>query len=267
MPEPTHEQIIVAHEAAAGRRTVAIVTFDRPPVNAIDGPTKDQLITAARVLSLKHDLGAVVIHGSQHFSAGDDIKEMASFDRGFAVQGWERISEAATAIASIPVPVVAAVTGFALGGGCELALAADFRISALDATWGLPEIHLGLIPGGGGTQRLPRLVGTARAKRMIYLGETITGAEAVHWGLADEAVPADQVLDVARALAMELARRAPIALRAAKQAIDVGIERDLASGLNLESALFSSVFSTEDAGTGLASFVANGHRKALFDGR
>jgi enoyl-CoA hydratase/carnithine racemase len=267
MPEPTDERITIAHEAAAGGRKVAIVTFNRPPVNAIDGPTKDQLIAAARELSVQHDLGAVVINGPQHFSAGDDIKEMARFDRGFAVRGLERISETATAIASIPVPVVAAVTGFVLGGGCELALAADFRISALDATWGLPEIHLGLIPGGGGTQRLPRLVGTARAKRMIYLGETIMGAEAAHWGLADEAVPADQVLDVARALAKELAGRAPIALRAAKQAIDIGIERDLASGLNLESALFGSVFSTEDAGTGLNSFVTNGHRKAVFHSR
>jgi enoyl-CoA hydratase/carnithine racemase len=146
-------------------------------------------------------------------------------------------------------------------------LAADFRIAAVDSTWGLPELHLGLIPGGGGTQRLPRLVGTARARRMIYLGQTITGAEAVEWGLVDEAIPAEEVLETAKALARELTRRPPIALRAAKKAIDGGIDHDLEAGLRLEAALFASVFSTADAGTGLASFLAHGPRRAVFEGR
>lgn len=267
MPIQTEQRITVRFEETQSGRRIAIATFDRPPVNAIDGPTKDQIIHLTRELSDRAELGAVVLHGPRHFAAGDDIKEMATFDRGFAVQGHERISEAVSAIAAIPVPVVAAVTGFALGGGCELALAADFRVTAIDATWGLPEIHLGLIPGGGGTQRLPRLVGTARAKRMIYLGETITGAEAAEWGLADEAVPADRVLDVAKALATELASRAPIALRAAKQAIDMGVESDLSAGLALERALFGSVFSTRDAASGLSSFLVDGPRKARFEGR
>lgn len=266
MPESDERRLHVTYEATPAGPKIAVVTFDRPPVNAIDGPAKNQIIEVAHELAAHRDLGAVVIHGSKHFAAGDDIKEMAGHGRGFAVQGLERISEAVTAVAAIPVPVVAAVTGFALGGGCELALAADFRISADDATWGLPEIHLGLIPGGGGTQRLPRLIGTARAKKLIFLGDTISGTEAEHWGLADKAVPADQVLSIAKALAVDLASRAPIAMRAAKQAIDVGIERDLTAGLSLEAALFGSVFSSEDAGAGLASFVADGPRKARFTG-
>lgn len=243
MPEQSEQRIKVAFEETEAGPKIAIATFDRPPVNAIDGPAKDQIISIARGLADRHDLGAVVFHGPRHFAAGDDIWEMATFDRGFAVQGHERISEAVSA------------------------LAADFRVTAVDAAWGLPEVHLGLIPGGGGTQRLPRLVGTTRAKRLIFLGETITGTEAAQWGLADQAVPATEVLPVATALAADLATRAPLALRAAKQAIDVGIERDLASGLSLEAALFGSVFSSEDAGTGLASFIANGPRKARFAGR
>jgi len=143
-------RITVADDEFTGARRVAVVTFDRPPVNAIDEPTKDQLIAVARDLAVQPDLGAVVITGARQFAAGDDIREMAGADRGVAVRGLERISEAVSAIASIPVPVVAAVTGYALGGGCELALAADFRVSAVDATWGLPEIHLGLIPGAAG---------------------------------------------------------------------------------------------------------------------
>jgi enoyl-CoA hydratase/carnithine racemase len=246
---------------------VAVVTLNRPPVNAIDTQLKEELIALARELGVRPRLGAVVLHGSPSFAVGDDIKEMALADRGFAVRGLERISEATEAVAAIPVPVVAAVRGFALGGGCELALAADFRVTAHDATWGLPEIHLGLIPGGGGTQRLARLVGTARAKKLVYLGETITGEEAVRWGLADEAVPAGEVLGRAAGLARELTRRAPVALRAAKQAIDRGADLPLDAGLSLESALFGAVFSTADAETGLTTFLEQGPRQARFKGR
>ncbi|MGC0367416.1 enoyl-CoA hydratase/carnithine racemase [Rhodococcus sp. 27YEA15] len=177
-----------------------------------------------------------------------------------------RISDAVAAVANIPVPVVAAVVGFALGGGCELAAAADFRITASDATWGLPEVHLGLIPGGGGTQRIPRLVGVQRAKRLIYLGETVTGEVAAQWGLADEAVDADRVFERAVKLARQLADRAPLAVRAAKRAIDGGLDLDLVNGLRLEDALFAGVFATRDAEVGLKSFVENGPRRASFEG-
>lgn len=250
-----------------GRRTVAVLSFVRPPVNAIDAQTKRELISLAGELSRHPELGAVVIHGDKHFSAGDDIKEMVAADRTYAARGAEQISEAVSAVAAIPVPVVAAVTGLALGGGCELAMAADFRVTAEDASWGLPELHLGLIPAGGGTQRLARLVGVAKAKRLIYFGDSITGKQAVDWGLADEAVRSERVLDTAMTFATELAARAPIALRAAKRAIDTGMDTDLASGLRVEEALFAAVFSTDDAAAGLTSFMAHGPQKAEFSGR
>jgi enoyl-CoA hydratase/carnithine racemase len=261
-----HGAFRIDYEGAGDARPVAIVTFDRPPVNAIDGPAKESLIAVAEELSAQQGLGAVVIYGPRHFAAGDDIKEMAGLERDFALQGRERISEAAAAVANIPVPVVAAVVGFALGGGCELAAAADFRITASDARWGLPEVHLGLIPGGGGTQRIPRLIGIQRAKQMIYLGETISGDTAVEWGLADRAVEAGQVLGAAKALARQLADMAPLAVKAAKRAIDGGLDADLASGLRLEDALFAGVFASRDAGAGLTSFVENGPGKATFNG-
>lgn len=253
-------------QEAAGVR-IAYLSFHRPPVNAIDAITKTELIKHARDLTVQTDIGAVVIHGSEHFAAGDDIKEMAGNDRSFAAQGRERIAEAVDAVAAIPVPVIAAVTGVALGGGCELALAADFRIAAVNSTWGLPEVHLGLIPGAGGTQRLPRLIGTARARKMIYFGDSIDGELAAEWGLVDEAVPPDQVLNRATALARELCTRAPIAIRAAKQAVDVGSDQDLRAGLALEAALFGSTFFTDDARAGLESFIAEGPGKATFRGR
>jgi enoyl-CoA hydratase len=262
-----HGAIRVEYETTGGGRTVALVTFDRQPVNAIDGPTKEAIIALSADLSATRDLGAVVIHGPRHFAAGDDIKEMAGLERTFALQGKERISEAVSAVASIPVPVVAAVVGFALGGGCELAAAADFRITATNSTWGLPEVHLGLIPGGGGTQRIPRLVGVQRAKRLILLGETIDGRTAADWGLADEALDAELVLGRAMELARDLATRAPVAMRAAKRAIDAGLDLDLGSGLRLEEALFAGVFATHDAEVGLRSFLENGPRRAAFTGR
>lgn len=246
---------------------LALVTIDRAPVNAFDSVTKERLIAVAHELSRPGDVRAVVLTGRRIFSAGDDIVEMAAADRAYAARGLERISDAVSAVAAIPVPVVAAVQGAALGGGCELALAADFRVAAHDSTWGLPEVHLGLIPAGGGTQRLPRLVGTARAKRMIYLGESVSGDVALDWGLVDEAVAPDDVVDRALALADELSTRAPVALRAAKRAVDTGTAGDLDTGLRLETALFASVFATDDAATGLSSFLASGSRQARFEGR
>lgn len=257
----------LTYEKREGFRDIALVTFDRPPVNAIDGQAKEALIALSAALSANRNVGAVVLYGRRNFAAGDDIKEMAGAQRDFALQDLERISDAVAAVAAIPVPVVAAVVGFALGGGCEIAAAADFRITAVDATWGLPEVRLGLIPGGGGTQRIPRLVGVQRAKRMIYLGESIDGITAVEWGLADQAVAPDEVLGCATELARQLADQAPLAIRASKQAIDAALDVDLASGLRLERSLFAGVFASNDAEAGLSSFVEKGRGKATFLGR
>jgi enoyl-CoA hydratase len=177
-----------------------------------------------------------------------------------------RLSSALGAMASVPKPVIAAVTGFALGGGCELALTADFRVSADNARWGQPEILLGLIPGGGGTQRLTRLIGPARAKDLIYTGRFVDAAEALAMGLVDVVVPADEVYSTALQMAAKLAKGPALALAAAKAAVDQGMDTDLTTGLRLESHLFASLFATADTRTGLQSFLEQGPGKAMFEG-
>lgn len=236
-------------------RSVALLHFDRPPVNAIDRAAKVELLGHTEALARDRSIGALVIHGSRHFSVGDDIKEMAAEDPTYALAGGELISTAVGAVAALPFPVIAAVRGYALGGGCELALAADFRLTTPDAVWGLPEIHLGLIPAGGGTQRLPRLVGPARAKRMIYLGEHIDGTTALEWGLADEMVDEDALVVSARALAERLCEHAPVALRAAKATLAASGDLELEAGLRVESAAFASLMTTADARAGMAAFI------------
>ena len=176
----------------------------------------------------------------------------------------ERISSSVDAVARIPKPVIAAVTGYALGGGCELALAADFRVSAEDAKWGQPEILLGIIPGMGGTQRLPRLIGAARAKDLIYSGRMIDAGEALGLGLVDTVVPAEDVYRTAVEMATSYALGPALALQAAKAAIDDGLDTDLGSGLRLESHLFATLFATADRETGIRSFLENGPGRASF---
>jgi enoyl-CoA hydratase/carnithine racemase len=172
-----------------------------------------------------------------------------------------------TAVARIPKPVVAAITGYALGGGCELALCADVRFAAEDATIGQPEVLLGIIPGAGGTQRLTRLVGPSRAKDIIFTGRFVKADEALAIGLIDRVVPADQVYDEALAWAGQFRHGATYALRAAKESIDQGIEVDLVTGLAVERQQFAGLFATEDRRIGMTSFVENGPGKAQFEGR
>ena len=174
------------------------------------------------------------------------------------------LQDAFTAVARIPKPVVAAVNGYALGGGCELALCADIRIAAQDAKLGQPEILLGLIPGAGGTQRLSRLVGPSRAKDLIFTGRMVDAQEALAIGLVDQVVPAEEVYGAATQWARRLARGPAYALRAAKEAVDHGLETDLTNGLALERTLFAALFATEDRETGMRSFVEDGPGKAKF---
>jgi enoyl-CoA hydratase/carnithine racemase len=167
-------------------------------------------------------------------------------------------------VARIPQPTIAAVTGYALGGGCELALCADLRIVADDAKLGQPEILLGIIPGAGGTQRLPRLVGVARAKELIFTGRQVDAAEALSIGLANQVVPAADVLDAAQQLARRLAGGPALALRAAKEAIDHGLDTDLATGLDIERVRFAALFATDDQSIGMSAFMEK--RPAEFTG-
>jgi enoyl-CoA hydratase/carnithine racemase len=206
----------------------------------------------------------IVYGGEKVFAAGADVKEFAGQDHAFMVRDAARVMSSIDSIARIPKPVIAAVTGYALGGGCELALAADFRISADNARFGQPEILLGIIPGMGGTQRLPRLVGPAKAKDLIFTGRFVDAQEALEIGLVDAVVPPADVYGAARAMAEKFAKGPALALAAAKAAIDSGLDGDLTSGLRLESHLFASVFATEDSRIGIASFVEHGPGKAVF---
>lgn len=247
---------------------VGVIRLDRPPVNAIDSAMHAELEQAARELDVDREVRAVVVHGGpKSFAGGADVKEMANLGPAEIAVFGASMTRALDAIARLRVPTVAAVTGYALGGGFELALAADFRIVADDALVGFPEITLGVIPGAGGTQRLPRLVGTAIAKRMIFTGRPIRGRVAVDYGIAEEAVPAADVIDRALEFAATLAAGATAALATAKRCIGDGMEADLATGLRMESAGFAALFATADQKHGMASFLADGPGKATFTGR
>ena len=253
-------------EIAPETPRVATIRIDRPKLNPLDSHVQAELRQAAEQVTADPDLRAVVLYGGPiAFAAGADIKEMAALSYTDMVQRSGALQDSFTAIARIPKPVIAAVTGFALGGGCELALCADLRVAAADARFGQPEIKLGLIPGAGGTQRLSRLVGPARAKDLVFTGRMVGAEEALRIGLVDRVVAPEEVYPTALAWAAELAAGPAFALRAAKDAIDRGLETDLATGLEIERAQFAALFATPDRSTGMQSFIEHGPGKAVFD--
>ena len=244
---------------------VAVVRLDNGKVNALSSALLLQLEDAARSL-IDDPPGAVVVTGGDRlFAAGADISEFGGPDEA------ERIGDlflrALCAVADIPRVTIAAVSGVALGGGCELALACDLRIASSRAKFGQPEILLGIIPGGGGTQRLPRLIGPARAKDMILTGRTVDADEALRIGLVDEVVEPDALFERAVERAAALAKGPVLAHGLAKRAIDRGLDITLGGGLDLEQQLFVEVFRTDDAQAGVASFLEQGPGKAKFRGR
>ena len=244
---------------------VGTILLSRPPMNALDVAMQDQLKEVAEEAAARGDVRAVVVYGGEKvFAAGADIKEMQRMSYTDMVERGGALQASFTAVARIPKPVVAAVTGYALGGGCELALCADIRIAAENAKFGQPEILLGLIPGAGGTQRLARLVGPSRAKELIFTGRQVRADEALRIGLADQVVPAEEVYSTARAWALRLAAGPAYALRAAKEAVDRGLDADLETGLALERQLFAGLFATEDREIGMRRFVEEGPGKAKF---
>jgi enoyl-CoA hydratase/carnithine racemase len=246
---------------------VATIRLDRPKMNALDAAMQEEIRLAATEAGERDEVRAVVVYGGERvFAAGADIKEMAAMSYTDMVVHSRRLQDCFSAVADIPKPTVAAITGYALGGGCELALCADVRIAAEDATLGQPEILLGIIPGAGGTQRLTRLVGPAKAKDLIFTGRFVEADEALRIGLVDRCVPAASVYETALTWARQFARGPVYALRAAKQAIDAGLEVDLATGLEIERIQFAALFATADRGTGMESFIASGPGKAQFEG-
>jgi enoyl-CoA hydratase len=247
---------------------VGTIRIDRPKMNALDAQVQRELIDAAREADSRPDVAAVIFYGGDRvFAAGADVKEMA--DMAFDVMDAHShlLQDFTKALAGIGKPTVAAITGFALGGGLEVALTADLRIAADNAKLGQPEILLGIIPGAGGTQRLARLVGASRAKDIIYTGRFVEADEALAIGLVNEVVPADEVYPRAVAWASQFVGGPALALRAAKVAIDEGVDADLVDGLESERREFAALFKTADQKSGMRSFVENGPGKATFEGR
>lgn len=243
---------------------VGTIRLDRPPLNAINEDLTADLLDCAREAARREDVGAVVLYGGQKvFAAGADVKMMAAMGPAEIRPLIQGLQEVFNAVEDIPKVTIAAVTGYALGGGCELAMCADLRFAAPDAKLGQPEILLGIIPGAGGTQRLPRLVGPARAKDLIFSGRQVDAEEALGIGLVDRVVddPFGQAVKVARGYAG--GPRA--ALRAAKVSINWGSRVDLRTGVAIEREAFCDLFTTQDQKEGMAAFAEK--RKASFTGR
>ncbi|MCO1658210.1 enoyl-CoA hydratase/isomerase family protein [Pseudonocardia humida] len=247
---------------------VGTIRLDRPPMNAFSRQVQEELKAAAEEAARRADVRSVIVYGGEKvLAAGADVKEMAGMSYADMAPVARRLSACFGAMSEIPKPTVAAITGYALGGGMEVALGCDRRIAGENAKLGQPEILLGIIPGGGGTQRLSRLVGPSRAKDLIFTGRMVGAAEALEIGLVDEVVAPDEVYAAARRWAEQFADGPAVALAAAKKAIDGGLDVDLRTGLDLEAEVFAALFATDDRRIGMESFVANGPGKAEFTGR
>ncbi|MGU3434183.1 enoyl-CoA hydratase/isomerase family protein [Actinomycetes bacterium M1A6_2h] len=246
---------------------IGTIRLARPPMNALNRQMQDEIAVAAQAATDDRSVRAVIVYGGEKvFAAGADIKEMARMSFGQMTDVIGSLQAGLGAVAQIPKPTVAAITGYALGGGLEVALSADRRIAGDNAKLGVPETTLGVIPGGGGTQRLARLIGPSRAKDMIYTGRFVGAEEALRIGLVDEVVAPDEVYNAARAWASQFTTGAARALAAAKAAVDEGLDTDLVTGLKIEAHLFAALFATDDRTVGMTSFVENGPGKAQFTG-
>lgn len=247
---------------------VGTIRLDRPPMNVLSAQMQDDLAAVAVEADARRDVRAVVVYGGPRiFAAGADVAEMAGWSPTDMLDRSRALQAAFTSVAAIGKPTVAAIAGFALGGGCELALCCDVRVAGDNAKLGQPEIRLGIVPGAGGTQRLPRLIGPAKAKDLIYTGRFVDADEALTLGLVDQVVAPDDVYTAALAWAAQFTDGPAYALRAAKQAIDVGLETDMTTGLEIERLHFAGLFATADRDAGMTSFVTDGPGAARFTGR
>ncbi len=249
------------------RGQVLIVTINRPDrMNSLDRPTLAEGAKLIKNLHFDKDVRVVILTGSGNkaFCAGADLKEREGMSMSDVRQYIRTIRNTFTDIENLPMPVICAINGVALGGGLELALACDIRIASENATLGLTEVTLGIIPGGGGTQRLPRLVGRGKAKEMLFLGQKITAQEALDIGLINRITSEDKLMDVAIEVAEQIVNNPPIAVQQAKIAINRGMEVELAEGLEIESAAYEVCIPTKDRLEALTAFKEK--RKPVFKG-
>jgi len=257
-----YETLLVEKE-----ENIAIVKLNRPPVNSLNTKVYSEITDAFCELERDDSVGAIVItaEGEKAFAAGLDVKEVAGKTiTDYFVFG--RISRSCLdKVSSVKKPTIAALFGFVFGGGCELALACDLRIATPDASIGCPEINLGIIPGSGGTQRLPRLIGVAKAKELLFSGEAVSGEEAYRIGLVNKVVPKDKLLEEAKAWAKKLASKPRVAMDLLKKAIDNGMDMDLATAITYETDCFVITYVSEDGREGFQAFIDK--RKPVFKGR
>lgn len=247
---------------------IATIRIDRPKVNALNAEIQDGLFAAASELAGDSSVRAAIITGGEKvFAAGVDIKEMEQMSYVDMVDRGTILQNGFASLAQLPFPTVAAIEGYALGGGFELAMTADFRIASTSATVGQPEVLLGLIPGAGGTQRLTRLVGQQKAKELIYTGRMVKADEALELGMVDKLVEPGTTHAAAVEMLTPMVAGPRVALRFAKEAINRGQDGDLSTGLAIETQLFTGLFATQDRAIGMTSFVENGPGKAAFQGR
>ncbi|AET68084.1 enoyl-CoA hydratase/carnithine racemase [Desulfosporosinus orientis DSM 765] len=258
----SYETILVEIEEG-----IATITLNRPDVlNALNDKVFNELEEAATKLAADEAVRVVIITGGEKvFAAGADISQMATSSAVEVATGGNPAQKAFINIENMPKPVIASISGFALGGGCELTLVADVRIAADNAQFGLPEIKLGIIPGAGGTQRLPRLIGIGRAKELIFSGAFIKADEALQIGLVNKVVPPDQLSAETQKMAKRFADQGAVALRLAKAAVNEGLRMDLEAGLEYEHKCFSLLFATEDQKEGMKAFMEK--RPAKFQGK
>jgi enoyl-CoA hydratase/carnithine racemase len=237
---------------------VATITLSRPErLNSLGALLTAELRVALEAVEAGSARALILTGaGERAFCTGADLKERAALDDAGRWAHNRAINDCANLLARLPIPTIAAINGLALGGGCEITLACDFRLAARHAEIALPEVGLGIIPGSGGTQRLPRLIGPTRAKELIFTGRRISAALALEWGLVSQVTAPEELLPAARALAADIARRSPLAVAYAKAAIDVGIESSIEQGLRYETAAIRAALSSSDYQIGLAAFAA-----------
>ncbi len=258
-----YETLLVEKEGNLG-----IIKLNRPPVNPLNAQSYRDLYDAVCELDDDAAVGAIIItgNGDKAFAAGLDVKDVMGKSTVEILDfTWKAPRRAFDKLTGIGKPTIAAVFGLALGGGCEVAICCDLRIASEDAVFALPEINLGIMPGSGATQRLPRLLGVGRAKEILFTGDNINAQEAYRIGLVSKVVPKEKLMDEARALAKKLAAKAPKSLALIKKCVDSGLDMDLPSGLTLEMDCFSIAFTSEDGREGVNAFVEK--RKPTFKGK